>query len=348
MDISKLAFPHKPAACGFLLLASAIGSFVEPAAAQSLRASLGQHRLEIGVLDGAPEYVFGQIADVAGLPSGQILVLDAQYRRLTMFSADGNFLARVGRAGRGPGEFIAPVALAVNGNEVLVLDVGQARVHAFQLAEKSLEFSGSIPVPASTRSMCAMTGFLIAFGYQRGHMVHVLTRAGEPVRWFGQPFHSDPVVAQLATNGKVECIEGEVPGVIVFPTNFPTVYAYNLDGTARWSAKLPGFDGGMIRRGPSGIGVAYGAAADGGPSDLGVSAVVVGERLLVQWGEAFQGMSSIEDITSVTSAVIDLDSGHILEVLRDMPRLNVATADRLFSHANDPFPRLRVFASPSN
>ncbi|MEX2530599.1 MAG: 6-bladed beta-propeller [Gemmatimonadota bacterium] len=313
------------------------------AGAQSFGLTLGEPMLDLGEAAAPDEPVFGHIVDVAWGPGGAILVLDGHHRRLSAFGPDGGFLRQAGRAGEGPGEFLAPIAVEVVGENVLVFDAGLARVQRFRLDDEGLRFVDSVRLPAGARGFCAIDDLLVTIGYSEGELVHIFTLEGEHVRSFGHPFHDDPVVAQLASNGHVLCVGGDAPAVVVVPMNFPTVYVYGLDGTLRWSVELPGFDGGTVGRSPSGTGVAFGPTEDGRPGHLPVSALDVDGALLVQWGSVFKGMGSLEDITSVTSAAFDLEDGTPLDVPESLPRLDVADGNRVFSHANDPFPRVRVF-----
>lgn len=61
--------------------------------------------LEIGVLDGPTELVFGEISRLAEDPHGGIYVLDSQVPEIRHFDPTGEFVGPVGRSGEGPGEY---------------------------------------------------------------------------------------------------------------------------------------------------------------------------------------------------------------------------------------------------
>jgi hypothetical protein len=67
--------------------------------------ALGEPTLEIGVLEGSEELVFGIIESVVRLPDGTIAVSDGDAARISIFGADGGFVRSWGRQGEGPGEF---------------------------------------------------------------------------------------------------------------------------------------------------------------------------------------------------------------------------------------------------
>lgn len=86
----------------------------------------------IGTLEGADEYVFGQLAGVAVAEDGRIHVADMQASEIRTYSPDGEFIARIGRDGEGPGEFrnISGLGLAPEGG-IAALDARLARVTVF-------------------------------------------------------------------------------------------------------------------------------------------------------------------------------------------------------------------------
>ena len=61
--------------------------------------------VEIGTVDGAPEYQFSEVVAAVRLGTGDIVVADRSASELRGYDAAGNFLWRAGRFGEGPGEF---------------------------------------------------------------------------------------------------------------------------------------------------------------------------------------------------------------------------------------------------
>jgi hypothetical protein len=104
--------------------------------------------LDIGEVDGAPEYQFGMVAAIDVAEDGRIFVLDQQAAHVRMFDAQGTYLGTVGKPGSGPGELSeASVALLVGaGDTVYVADMMQQRIVRF--APDGTE-AGSVPVPMS-------------------------------------------------------------------------------------------------------------------------------------------------------------------------------------------------------
>ena len=71
--------------------------------------------------------------DVEFTSSGEIIVADSSNHRVCVFSADGSTLLRSwGTNGTGDGQFSGPVALAVRGPRLYVLDLSSPRVQVFE------------------------------------------------------------------------------------------------------------------------------------------------------------------------------------------------------------------------
>lgn len=79
--------------------------------------------LEIGLIEGDENYIFGLIADIEVDASGNIYVLDSKMNNVAKYDRDGRFVLRFGRRGVGPGELENPRAIALDSsNRIYVLD----------------------------------------------------------------------------------------------------------------------------------------------------------------------------------------------------------------------------------
>jgi hypothetical protein len=89
--------------------------------------------VSIGVLEGADAYMLGNVNGLAVAPTGEIHVLDRQVPALRKYSADGIYMADLGRSGGGPGEYKNPDGgLAVlSDGRVLLRDPGNARINVY-------------------------------------------------------------------------------------------------------------------------------------------------------------------------------------------------------------------------
>lgn len=71
-----------------------------------------------------PNHEFADVAGMMSLADGSLIVADARYREIRLYSPEGVFLTSAGRAGEGPGEFSGGITEMVGaaGDTALVLD----------------------------------------------------------------------------------------------------------------------------------------------------------------------------------------------------------------------------------
>lgn len=95
-----------------------------------------EHLIAIGMEDGPPEYVFGEIVGLDVMADGTIAVLDGQAGEVRTFAPDGSFIRRIGRMGEGPGEISGEGSLAlvaVSPTSFVVPDIGNQTVNGYCL-----------------------------------------------------------------------------------------------------------------------------------------------------------------------------------------------------------------------
>jgi DNA-binding beta-propeller fold protein YncE len=92
---------------------------------------------KIGDINTEDEHcAFRYPSDIAVDASGNIYVLDSGNARIQEFTADGKYLATIGRHGQGPGEFMLPDGLDIDRKGGLIVsDAAQLRIQAFPSKE---------------------------------------------------------------------------------------------------------------------------------------------------------------------------------------------------------------------
>lgn len=88
--------------------------------------------LEIGEVEGPPEYQLNQVRGAVRFPDGTVVVANGGTNDLRWYQADGRFTQRVGGGGGGPGEFISLDAVAsYRGDSLAAWDGRQRRLSVF-------------------------------------------------------------------------------------------------------------------------------------------------------------------------------------------------------------------------
>ena len=88
--------------------------------------------VEIGTVNGAPEYQFAEVVGAVRLSTGHIVVADRGASELRGYDAEGRFLWRTGRVGEGPGEFGSlDFVGTMAGDSLVTFDNSLLRVQVF-------------------------------------------------------------------------------------------------------------------------------------------------------------------------------------------------------------------------
>ena len=95
--------------------------------------------MSVGVADGAEEYMFGDVADVALGRDGSIYVFDRQVPIVRQYDAIGKFIRSIGRRGAGPGEYRSTSGIAtMKDGRLLLWDTGGWRINVYSPAGEAL------------------------------------------------------------------------------------------------------------------------------------------------------------------------------------------------------------------
>jgi hypothetical protein len=100
--------------------------------------------LQMGVAEGDPDHEFYQIAGVARLSDGTIVVANAGTQQLRYFAPDGSLRATAGRKGGGPGEFeMLTTLIGIPGDSVLTFDASHRRFSVFDASGRHVRDFGT-------------------------------------------------------------------------------------------------------------------------------------------------------------------------------------------------------------
>ncbi len=129
--------------------------------------------LVLGEDDTDPNQNFYRPSGVAVDASGRLFIVDMGNHRVQVFDADGSFVASLGRAGQGPGEFAEPTSATVIGDRLLVFDRENMRISMWSTEGEHL---GELGVGPPLRSIRFLAGVVPAsgapaIGAETGHAV---------------------------------------------------------------------------------------------------------------------------------------------------------------------------------
>jgi hypothetical protein len=288
--------------------------------------------------------LIGNIKDVALLPSGQVVVLDDRQSELRLFDAAGRPTQRLGRAGRGPGEFFNPLSVAVDPEgRIYVADLAHA-IQVFGPGPEGYRYLRTIQIEIAANAMCFLDTLLVVQGAHFGQdtILHVYDRTGRVLRSFGTLYRSPNRMLNYQFGaGRIACDPQRelvlyAPGGVI-----GEVRAYRTDGTLVWRTAMTGYrvnriedygDGGSrVTRGPDGV------------HSVHAFVLLPGRGLLVQL--AFRTEEALRDkieFTTLLTFLLDPATGRPRPLGTALPPVFAATAREAVLAFNDPVPRFEV------
>lgn len=337
-----------PLAC--ILLLSACGGDDPAGEDFTTQVRIGSPDLIVGEADG-DSLVIGMIADVRQMADGTLLVADVANQAILHLDENGAPLARFGRGGEGPGEFSAPVQIAITSpSGYLVLDADRFELTRVEIGDDGTHrFVEHVPIPDQSLRLCASTSDVVLDTYRGEDALVRIGESGEVTSGYGD---LSTVTDERFSGAELEALRIRAglafpvcteEAVVLVPEWTPTVRAYSIDGQLRWETDLENHET-----------LTFGRGADGRPepevTDRGwahrvVTVVPAGENLLAVQLQAF-GSSDDPNPDPHEIRLVRLNDGAQSTVSQSMPRIAAVRAGSVWTYANAPYPRLerRSFA----
>lgn len=193
-----------PAAAVGVALACAFGCAGEPASSPSTFELVSRISLDLG-----SDHFIGRAMDLARDEQGWFYIPDAFEHTVWVVDSAGREVRSIGRRGNGPGELEKPVAVAISGDTLAVLEGGNARISFFTLPAG--EFAGTIPQHGAMPSGIAFSpdGRKIAVSHSYGEsLFSILTRSGEVLGSYGSHPSAYYVVPVNLPGGHMSLADG--------------------------------------------------------------------------------------------------------------------------------------------
>lgn len=199
------------------------------------------------------ETIISSVSGLDVLSNGNLVILDTNQKKVMLFHPDGEKHDQFGRAGKGPGEFVAPRGIDAQNSSIRILDIGLQRVNEYGLDGTFIQ-NYSIEREASHFGFVAlgdsMEYYTVANG-RNGKLVGYRNAATDSVGYFGDAIvdNPPPVGDQKAFKNSVS--NGDVPEAIsndiwmdhvngrlyVFLKNHSRLQKYR-DGELRWDIHI--------------------------------------------------------------------------------------------------------------
>ncbi len=284
----------------------------------------------------------GTVADVAVDARGRLFALDAQNRRVLLLAPAALQGQAIGRAGQGPGEFIAPAALVVDtAGRLLVMDRGTLRIEAFRMDDDGgVRHVGSLPLHFPAEDLAECGGRLFLLGSWHFNLIHEISpEDGRVLRSFApDSIPSDDLMAGYRSSGYLEC--GPGPALTFLPQLRPELTRYAMEtGQQTGRLDIPGYTSVQVSRTADG-GLMF-RAPEGGKHDMASSLVTLADgSQLVQVGVPEDGARTVHEFGTVRSFVVSWNPASIRPAGQALPRIVRAHADSVFVVDSDPAPRV--------
>lgn len=295
--------------------------------------------LLIGVLDSPTVEVIGAIRAVAE-HDGRLLILDGHSRQVRIHDrVAGNFLAAAGRPGRGPGEFVQPLAMAKAGDRDLIVADALGRISVFRLAD-SVVFDRSFRFPGDVWDACALGSELFLHGMRHGgsKVIHVYSHAGQHLRSFAEPYRGGSrIIRYQLSRGRIACLEDA--GLVLFaPESLPRVFGYDSAGAAAWRMDIDGFNPMNVLETAGGGSI---LAVPDRPWYRSTALVAAGGDTAVLQIKEYSA-NNVRGPPQVHTWVLSPSASTTRYLGSDWPEILRITADRILATRSTPFPQLVV------
>lgn len=299
--------------------------------------------LRIGAANTDGPDAFGNIADIAMSPSGDIFVLDEQAQEVLIFDSNGRFVQSIGGVGDGPMEFRYANSITLLTNSVLAVSSRGPQLKLFRSSEGTWQLDSIVRVPAISRDACFTEDrriFVAGYKKDNNTLVHEVAESLDgDTRDFGDGYRDDQWLVQMRMGeGIVECVDE--PRAIVFAfRGQPLIRAHHPDdGSVIWSAVLVDFVPEPVLEGVRPTGQAY--VRYGQIDEWDVMGAVHEVRpgyLLLQVARVYL----LKETVAVHSYLVDARSGQGAFIGDTLPRI-FATPNGHVAVFEDPYPRLEV------
>lgn len=220
------------------MLACASGCASEPASAPSTFELVSRISLDLG-----SDHFIGRAMDLARDERGWFYIPDAFEHTVWVVDSAGREVRSIGRKGNGPGELEKPVAVAIQGDTLAVLEGGNARISFFTLPGG--DHARTIPQHGAMPSGIGFSpdGRRIAVSHSYGEsLFSILTSSGEVLGSYGSHPSAYYVVPVNLPGGHMSLADDDRILVSAIREYEVVRSDWNGEVTGRFAAEPEGFE----------------------------------------------------------------------------------------------------------
>jgi len=266
-----------------------------------------------------------RVQDAVAASDGSLYVLDGGRGVVYEFDRRGAVERTLGGPGRGDGQMLYPIALAMDERgELYVLDLGNQRVATFDLAQARPAFS-AFGVRRASSGLCLADSAVITFGAAGDSLLRVIDVHGGVRSTIGTPYSQSEMVELTLAYGYLTCAR-DGDEVVVLPSALRELRTYRIgSGRLLWEVSLPGYRPQMITQ--SGNQVTITAPPGGFDEARGIH-LIRSDIVVVQVSFRKPRTEAPDAGEQLTTYYYRLSDGQYLGRETDLPRL-VAVADTI-------------------
>ena len=154
------------------------------------------------------EYVVGNIQDAKFLEN-QISILDRNDSKILILNKNGDLIQKVGKEGRGPGEYVSPITLETINNDLIILDGSLNRITRYAYTnQKGFQLKNSGTFNLNMTDICISNGSIWVYAHSENNIVHQisndLSKVSKSISG-GFDFRDNPSMLEIAKEGYISC-----------------------------------------------------------------------------------------------------------------------------------------------
>jgi len=205
--------------------------------------------VSIGVDEGDYSQMIGVIADVEIDHRGTIYYADIVHSQVRSYDYLGKWIANIGAAGHGPGEFRQPMGVGVFADRAQIMIADFQMNQIFKREDDTFQFISSHRPKhySSTGQLCVLDDhyYLLHagnFSDSQGNsdIIHKYSLAGDWIDSFGDSYdYDDPfIVSMMMINSFLSC-NSEHKTIAIVINHIPAMTAYSEQGDRLWQVTFP-------------------------------------------------------------------------------------------------------------